>query len=135
MFYRITIELICFRTYAVPLYMVSKIIIFKILLLYIVPLRKSCCLICWLEIVMIIHVSFCTTDWSAEFGLEYSRPSLKGELIKTVACYQNIKQRASAIILLHWLFLCQIKKLLFPIFWVKRRSQPLNEFWFLVGGL
>ena len=29
------------RTYAVPLYMVPKIIIFKILPLYIVPLRKS----------------------------------------------------------------------------------------------
>ena len=32
---------IMYSTYAVPLYMVSKIIIFKILLLYIVPLRKS----------------------------------------------------------------------------------------------
>ena len=26
------------------------------------------CLICWLKIVMIIYVSFCTTEWSAECG-------------------------------------------------------------------
>jgi hypothetical protein len=39
------------RTYAVPLYVVPKIIIFKILPLYIVPLRKSCLI--WLLLIII----------------------------------------------------------------------------------
>ena len=48
------------------------------------------CLICWLKIVMIIHVSFCTTDWSSECGLQCSQDCLREGFEKlTIILYQD----------------------------------------------